>query len=61
MELTYRRNVMAYQVFLGSTCMAEYNTEEQAIEKALELRDMGHQPIEVRRIVEEYCELQEAP
>ena len=59
MEPTYRRNVIAYQVFLGSTCMAEYNTEEQAIEKALELKGMGHQPIEVRRIVEEYCELQD--
>ena len=59
--LTYRRDVIAYQVLFGTEWIGDYASEEDAIEAVTELKNAQdeHRIIEVRRIVEEYCELQD--
>lgn len=59
--LTYRRDVIAYQVLFGTEWIGDYASEQDAIEVVKELRgtDGERRAIEVRRIVEEYCELQD--
>lgn len=54
-KLTYRRDVIAYQLFIGGDWIRDYASEDEACEAAKRLA-LESEKIEIRRFVEEYWE-----